>query len=287
MTNLIRNRFWLALPALFLASVSWAQSGQGSGQGQQNPPKPPAQPTQPGQTAPAQPAAPAPPVNKEEEDAYKAFFELKGDAQRRIQLGEDFLKKFPESHYRESVYSQLATAYLSAGQEDKMFAAGEKALELNPKDVDVLSLMAWVMPRRTGANTLDADQKLNRSENYSKQAMELLVAMQKPPGMTDEDFTKAKNEKLSMCHSGLGVVLFQRGKYADAAAELEQATKLAVTPDPTDYYVLGLVYMNSKHYADAAGAFGRCTTSGPLQERCKQQVESAKKLAVTQLSAPK
>jgi tetratricopeptide (TPR) repeat protein len=287
MTSLIPNRFWLALPALFLASVSWAQSGQGSGQGQQNPPKPPAQPTPPGQTAPAQPEAPAPPVNKEEEDAYKAFFELKGDSQRRIQLGEDFLKKFPESRYRESVYSQLATAYLSAGQEDKMFAAGEKALELNPKDVDVLSLMAWVMPRRAGANTLDADQKLNRSENYSKRAMELLVALPKPPGMTDEDFTKAKNEKLSMCHSGLGVVFFQRGKYADAAAELEQATKLAATADPTDYYVLGLVYMNRKHYPDAAGAFGHCTTSGPLQERCKQHMENAKKLAATQLSAPK
>jgi len=57
MTNLIRNRFWLALPALVLASVSWAQSGQGSGQGQQNPPKPPAQPTPPGQTAPSPPAA--------------------------------------------------------------------------------------------------------------------------------------------------------------------------------------------------------------------------------------
>ncbi len=288
MTSMLRKTVWPAL-ILFFVSAAWAGPQQNPGQQQQqNPPKPPAQPTQPGQTAPAQPEASAPPVNKEEEDAYKAFFEVRGDAQSKVQLGEGFLKKFPESHYRESTYSQLATAYVVLGQEDKMFAAGEKALELNPQDVDVLALLAWVTPRRVNPSALDTDQKLEKSEKYGKEAVALLTEMQKPPTLSDEDFTKAKNEKLSMCHSGLGVVYFRRQKYADSAAELEQATKLSATPDPADFYVLGLAYMNSKRYADAAGAFGHCSAApGPLQDRCKQNQENTKKLAATQLAPPK
>ena len=291
MTSMIRKTAWSALLALALVSVGWAGPGQGSGQQQQQPqtpPKPPSQPTQPGQTAPAQPEAPPLPVNKAEEDAYKTLFETKDNAERKIQLGEDFLKKFPQSRYLESVYSQLTAAYLAAGQVDRMFAAGEKAIELRPDDMDVLSLLAWVMPRRIGASTLDADQKLDKAEKYGKQAITLLVAMQKPAMLTDEDFTKAKNEKLSMCHSGLGVVYFHRQRYADSAAELEQATKLSTTPDPTDYYVLGLAYMNAKRYGDAAGAFGQCAAAPtPLQDPCKQDLAGAKKLAATQLAPPK
>ncbi len=289
MTNMIRKTAWPALLALALVSVGWTAPGQGSGQQQaQTPPKPPGQPAQPGQAAPAQPEAPAPPVNKAEEDAYKTLFETKGNAERKIQLGEDFLKKFPQSRYVENVYSQLTAAYLAAGQMDKMFAAGEKAIELRPDDVDVLSLLAWVMPRRIGASTLDADQKLDKAGKYGKQAITLLVALPKPAPLTDEDFTRAKNEKLSMCHSGLGVTYFHRQRYADSAAELEQATKLSTTPDPTDYYVLGLAYMNTRRYGDAAGAFGQCAAvPSPLQDPCKQDLANAKKLAGTQLAPPK
>ena len=287
----VRSSLGLALAALLLLPAAWALPLQGSGQGQQNPPKPPAQPAQPAQPGqPAQPAAPAtPPVAAEEEAAYKAFFEAKAaDFQLRIQLGEDFLKKFPESHYREAVYAGLANTYLSAGQEDKMFAAGEKALELNQSNVDMLSLMALVTPRRVNPNSLDAEQKLQKSENYSKQAISLLETIQKPAGMADEDFLKARNEKLSMCHSGLGVVYFHRQKFAESAAELEQATKLAATPDPVDYYVLGISYHQSKRFADAASAFGYCSeVAGPLQEPCKKQLEQDKKLAASQPAPPK
>jgi len=268
-------------------STAWAAPEQSSSQ-QQNPPKPPAQPTQPGQAKSAPPETSPPPVNKEEEDAYKTLFETKDNPARKIQLGEDFLKKFPQSRYMETVYSQLTAAYLATGEVDKMFAAGEKALELRADDVDVLALLAWVMPRRIGSSALDADQKLDRSEKYGKQAIALLTTLQKPTALTDEDFTKAKNEKLSMCHSGLGVVYFYRHRYADSAAELEQATKLSTAADPTDYYVLALAYLSTKRYSDAAGAFGRCgEVAGSLQDRCKQELASAKKLATTQLVPPK
>ena len=289
MKTMVGKIIWLNVLALVLLPVAWANGGQGYGQGQQTPPKP-APPAQPGQTG-AQPAAPAPPpVNAEEEAAYKAFFEFRGEPSRKVQLGDEFLKKFPESRYRTGVYSGMASAYAALGEQEKIVAAGEKALELSPDEVNVLALLALVLPRTVNPGSLDTDQKLEKAEKYSKQAITLLATMQKPAGLTDEDFAKAKNDRLSMCHSGLGIGYFHRQKYADSAAELEQATQLVSPPDPVDLYVLGLAYMNTKRFADAANALGRCvdgTGPGPFQDRCKQGAEQAKKQAATQLAPPK
>src|SRR5689334_1543207 len=91
--------------------------------------------------------------HKAEEDAYKAFYDARaGDPANQVRLGEDFISKFPDSHYLGTVYSQLMNAYMSVNQQDKMFAAGEKAIELNPDDVDALSLLAMALPRRPGSD---------------------------------------------------------------------------------------------------------------------------------------
>lgn len=275
--------------AVLLAAGAWALPQQSSSQGQQNPPKPPTppnQPTQPGQPAPPDTTTPA--ANPEEEAAYKSFFEMKGvETQQVIKAGEDFLKKFPESRYRESIYSRLANAYLSVGQVEKMYAAGEKALELNPQNVDILALMAYMLPRRVDMNALDAEQKLGRAESYGKQAITLIDGMQKPAPLSDEDFTKAKNDKLSMCHSGLGVVYYQRQKFADSVVEFEQSTKLAPQVEPSDLFLMGLALDQMKRYGEAVATFGKCgDITWAWQDRCKAKGAEAKKLLALQQQQP-
>jgi len=294
MKRTIGKTLWLvALLALGVTlALGTLVAAQSSGQGQQNPPKPPTQPGQtPPQNPPAQPAQPenaAPAVNPEEEAAYKTFFETKADPQLVIKLGEDFLKKFAESRYREGVYSKLANSYLATGEEEKMFAAGDKALELNPNNVDVLALMAYVLPRRVNPNSLDAEQRLQKSERYSKQAITLVEAMQKPASLSDEDFAKAKNDKLSMCHSGLGFVYFHRQKFADSATEFEQATKLAAQPEPSDFFIMGIDLEQMKRFGDASAAYERCgDLQWAWQDRCKQKQQETKKLAAAQPQPPK
>ena len=167
-----------------------------------------------------------------------------------------------------------------------MFAAGEKALELNSDNVDILALMGMLLPRRAG--TLDADQKLQKAEKYSKRALELLAAMQKPDGLTEEEFNAAKNQKLSMAHSGLGLTYLQRQRYSDSVAELEQATKLVKEAEPTDFYLLGVAYQKAQRFSDAATAFGKCgEAQWGWQDRCKKGAEDSKKLAATQPQPPK
>ena len=289
-----RNAAWVVLLGLVFLPAALAQQGQrqGQGQGQPQQQQPPRQPGTPGQAAPAQPtpAQPAaPPVNPEEEAAYKAFFDLKEtEVDLKIQRGEEFLKKFPESRYRDSVYSTLLSAYVWVQQPDKVLATGEKALQLNPDNLTVLATMGRVLPRLTRSADLDAEQKLEKAEKYSKHAIELLGNIQKPDNLTEEDFTKAKNEMLAMCHSGLGFTYIHRQRYPDSVTALEQATTLIPDADPSDFFLLGVAYQETKRFSDAVKAFGRCSEeTWALQERCKQSMEQAKKLAAAQPAAPK
>src|SRR5258708_1098056 len=75
------------------ASVSWAQYDDPM-------PQPPMQ--QP--SANPAPKQAAPKVNKAEEDGYKALYAARtGPPAGQVQLAEDFIKKFPMSHYLPAV----------------------------------------------------------------------------------------------------------------------------------------------------------------------------------------
>ena len=186
---------------------------------------------------------------------------------------------------QQSVYARLAFDYLKQGAEDKVFNAGQKTLQLNPENVDVLALMAMLIPRRVDTTALSADQQLTRAETYAKQAITLIPSLPKPATITDEEFAKAKNDKLAMAHSGLGMVYFQRQRYADSANEYTQATTLAAQVDPADLFMLGVSLQNGKKFSEAADAFGKCAeVAWAWQDNCKKQQDVAKKSAA---AAPK
>jgi hypothetical protein len=59
-------------------------------------------------------------------------------------------------------------------------------------------------------------------------------------------------------------------------------------PDPVNLYLLGISNEKTSHFDDAVTDFTKCAAipSG-MQATCKQDIDEAKKLAATQLSAPK
>jgi hypothetical protein len=116
-----------------------------------------------------------------------------------------------------------------------------------------------------------------------------LTTMPKPAEMDDAAFTKAKNEKLALCHDGIGVAEVKTGKYDDAIAELNQSVELSATPDPVDFYLLGVANQVTSHYSDAIASFTKCSTQGPpqIQAQCKAGVDDAKKKSQNSLEAPK
>lgn len=272
---------FVLVAALLLATPVSAQYAPPKQQPAQQPPQQPAQPgAKPGEL----PMPDAPPVNKEEEDASKAFFALKRqDAATTIQTGEDFLQKYPDSRYRDSVYAKLLHAYMSAGKEDRVPATGEKALGINPDNVDVLAFMSWYLGHRHNSNALDAEQKLQALERYSRHGLELMANLQKPAGVADEDFARAKNEKQAMCHAGLGLFYYFQNKIPEMAAELEQSTSIDPTPDPVDFFLLADAQVRLKKYAEATASYERCSqVAWAWQEKCKSKLAQVKAIAAAQ-----
>lgn len=256
--------------------------GQGS---QQQQPQQPANPQAPPLTLNSTPA----PVSAEEEAAIKAFRDEKVEnLDQKDKLAEDFLQKYPQSRYRPEIYNWLVRAYLRKGEVDKMEAAADKQLELYPNDPQTLAIVGSTLPRAMNANTPDPQKRLAKAEQFCQKALDLLPTIPKPDSITDEVFQRLKAQTSAMAYSGLGLVAFRRGKFADAIPNFEQSVKLDPQPDPVNYYLLGLSNEKTSHFDDAVTAFTKCAAiPGGLQTTCTQNAEEAKKLGATQLSAPK
>jgi tetratricopeptide (TPR) repeat protein len=228
------------------------------------------------QTPPA-----APKVDPAEEAAYKAFFDTGASApDTRIQLGNDFLAKYPMSRYIESVYAGLVQAYYAKQDWKDFYATADKGIAAYPDDVTMLAIVGWVIPHVFDPNAPDASASLDKSEKYEKHAIEVIGAMPKPAGLTDDQFAQTKSTVLSEAHSGLGLTYFRKGQWAESASELQQATQASASPDATDYFVLGLDFDKQSKYPEAVDAYSKCgQIMGGLQDRCKKSAENDKKQA--------
>lgn len=210
------------------------------------------------------------------------------DVAKKNQMGEAFVLKYPQSRYRVEVYSWLVKGYYGNGEIDKMEAVGEKELAIQPDDATTLAILGQTLPRAMNASTPEPLKRLMKAEQYSKKALELIPVLQKPAGLTDEQFTAAKNQTSALAYSGLGLVAYRRGKYEDAIPSLEQSVKLDPSPDPVNYYLLGVANEKGSHFDDAIAAFTKCASfPGGLQPTCKAGIEEVKKLAATQLNVPR
>src|SRR5262245_49840063 len=284
----------LTIGAFLLAScgVAAAQGSQGSQSGQGGQSQPPAQSSDKPKTpdvAPLSLDSTPPPVNAEEDAAFKAFQAVPNtDMAKKIELGEDLVKKYPQSRYLPPVYYTLTIAYMQTNQTEKMLEVGDKEVTLQPNDIATLAILAQTISRVTNSNTPNAAQQLAKAATYAKKAIEIAPTLPKPENMTDEAFTAGKNQALVAAHSGLGTVFIKHGQNAEAIPEMEQAIKLDKDPDPVNYYLLGMADKGTSHFDDAIAAFNKCAAAGgPMQDTCKKQADDTKKKSATELSAPK
>lgn len=271
----------LAVMTVVLTATAWSQDDS----------RPSLKQTQPGQTAPGQTApdntakdqnAPAP--TPEDTDYQAVYAARTGNPADVVQLGEAFVAKYPMSVHVLEVDTLLTSAYMETNQIDKMLDAGGKALQIDPDDVDVLPVLAWAVARRANQQTPDGLQQLQKVQVWARHGIELLSAITKPEGLDDAAFTAAKNDKLSMCHDGLGVVDIKTGKFDDGITEITQAMQLGSETDPVDYLLLGVAQESTKHFDDAIASFNKCATTGPVQTQCKNGVDDAKKKAAQNVS---
>jgi len=81
-------------------------------------------------------------------------------------------------------FIRIDHCYYGEGEEDKMFEAGNKALELNPDNVTVLALFAMHCLAVWKSTTPIAAQIFQKAEGYARHAIELMPSLPSPRGLT-------------------------------------------------------------------------------------------------------
>jgi tetratricopeptide (TPR) repeat protein len=269
---------FVAFLALAFAMVSLAQYDQPS---QQQVPSDKSGASGQGPAAQGAPAQVPPKLNPKEETDYKILATLpesdRSTPDKRIQLGLQFLQKYPGSRYQEAVYNQLVSAYFVKQDWVNFYAYADKAVAMDPDDVDVLTAVGWVIPHLYSKDDADADKKLDKAESYENHAIEVIPSLQKPDNLSSDQFAQAKAGKLAQAHSALGLIYFRMEDFANSVKELQLATQGDASPDPTDLYAMGVGLRQLKRNGEATEAFAKCAAiPGGLQEPCKQSAEAAK-----------
>lgn len=224
-----------------------------------------------------------PAMDPAEENGLKAF-NAAADVDSKIQAGEDFDQKFPDSRYGQAIDSTLVTLYYQKQDWPKFYAAADRILAKNPDNAPVLAQVGWVIPHVYKADDPSEPAKLDESEKYEKRALDLIAGMPKPAQLTDDQFNQAKASLASMAHSGLGLTYYRRNDFANSAKELETATTESSDIDPSDLFILGVDYQKLDRNTDAAQAFTKCgQMPGDLQSQCQK---SAASLQGSSLAAP-
>jgi tetratricopeptide (TPR) repeat protein len=229
-------------------------------------------------TGSTQPADPVQPVSKQENKALKAFRDTpESDADKKTQLGEEFITNYPVSRFRPEVVTWLAKIYLTKGQVDKLQAEGDKELTLTPSNPLSLALLGSNLSRAVTPSTPDKEKHLEQAELYCKKALEDLETTKKPADISDDKFTQAKNQTASVAYSGMGTVAFRNQKYADAVTNLDQSIKLGGGSDPVNYYLLGKANEASTNYSAALDAYTKCAAlPGGMQAPCQSSITAVK-----------
>lgn len=213
-------------------------------------------------------------VEREESKAYQAFLKETEPA-KKIERGNEFLKKYPKSSLAEPVDVGLMNVYRARQDWKDSYRFGDHALALDPDDVDVLTTIGWTIPHVYNPSDPDASEQLDKAEKYAKHALEVMATMHKPPHVTDAQFADARAKRTFEAHSALGLVYFRRQQYDDSAKETEQAVQGNPAPDATDLFVLGADLHFLNRHAESEDAFARCAEiASTLQEQCRQNAKA-------------
>lgn len=256
---------------------------------QQDPPKqqqtPQGQPQAPTTTTLPDASPPAQPIpgqasSQEEFEAYRAV-EAATDSNVKVDLGEKFLAKYPESGMTGNVYRYLMYAFQQLNDAPKSILYAERYLNLVPSDVEAMSVLAFLY-----AESRNHEQGVQRA-NRANQLLETFVP---PPNITPQQWQKAKTNLQSMNYSTLGYCHLLRGRGLKDAAEKKTAYETAISDfqralelnprDDYSYFRMGMAYSFLSDLDKSIASYAKSVAVGGVAERtARGELERVYKLA--------
>lgn len=231
----------------------------------------------------AQQKGPQPKSQKELEAIQEIFKATDPDA--KIKAADNLITKFADTEFKGLALAIMADSYRMKRDYENTVIYGERALEADPKNYEVMLMLSGEIAARTRENDLDKEEKLAKAEKYAKSALDLLKDVTKPnPNVTDEQWAAYKKDALAQGHQALGLVAMARKKYDVAITEFKTAVDSASKPDPATMVRLGAAYNQAGKYDDAIAVLDKVMADPETSAQIKQFAQ-AEKVRATQAKA--
>jgi len=238
------KRTAIVVVVVILGITSWSY-GQSYGQN-----KPAAQTPPAGQAA--APAGKRPPQAKTqpEFDAYKVAAAITDPAAQE-KAADDFATKFPDSELRLLLYKAVMTGYQQANNAEKLLAASQKILTIDPDDPQALLGVSQVLAERTRDTDLDKDQRLAEARKDAQRAL-VTVDTDVPAGLPADKTDVFKGYVRSEAYAILGTLDFSAKNWAAAEQNLRKSIDAYPQEvDPVAVFRLSVALDMQSKYQDA------------------------------------
>lgn len=209
-------------------------------------------------------------LTQEEYDQYLAVASSV-DPTALIASGESFERAFPKSALLPNVYRMELDAWKALGDARKAIIVGEKALQLVPENVDVMSELAYLL-----ADTESAAASLHEAQSYATGALELLDTLQIPRSISPAEWRRVRGSLECRAHSALGLIAFKSNRLDESIVQFELALQPGAADEAATLYRLGIAYRLSGLQEKARSALRRATASGDPEIRRRAEQELSK-----------
>ena len=233
--------------------------------------------------APAQEEqAEGPQITQEEAEAYQKIeavqIQSMADIDRRIEVAEEFIAKFPNSTLLPFVYGINAESYQYKGDSVKAVFYYEEALKADPEDYNSMLMIALNIAQGTKEFDLNKEEKLTRATKLATDGLNLASAAEKPNEAVDQaQWDALKANDMARAHEALGMIAVVRKEYDKASTEFQSSLDTAADPQPAVYVRLGNALNEAGRPDEAITVLNKVIGIQGMPDVIKQVAETEKK----------
>jgi tetratricopeptide (TPR) repeat protein len=184
-----------------------------------------------------------------------------GDPDRRLNMADEFEKKFPSSPLLSYVCTAGAKAHQDKGDLDQAVATARKSLKLDPDNTFSLIIVALALPqpKELQGSANEVTERLQEAKADANRALALLEKMKPRPEETDAQFQQRKGSLAADAHFALGMAETQQDHYEEALAQYQVAISSTSKPTFQYYYRLAEAYASVGQVSQAIDALQKAS----------------------------
>jgi tetratricopeptide (TPR) repeat protein len=222
------------------------------------------------------------PKSQKEVDALNAMFQA-ADNDSRIKAANNLLQKFADTDFKGLALYMITNSYNEKNDATNTIVFGERTIEADSASAlaaHARIMIATALAKTTKEFDFDKEEKLGRADKLAKEAVEVIKTAPKfNPGLTDEQWTQAKNGYTAEAHVAMGMTATIRKNWKDAIDHYTTAT----TTDPTNgatFVRLGAAQVSANKLDDAIATFDKVLAQPGLDPAIANYAKSEKERAV-------